>query len=123
MTFRRQQLGAIGEAAAERYLVKQGFKLLHRNLRVGRIGELDLVASEGDVLVFVEVKTRMAGEVLGGFENITLAKQRKLRQLGEAYLQYHPAPPGGARFDAVEVELREMNDSAPLVRHLRDAFR
>lgn len=123
MTERRLALGTAGEAAAERYLIGHGFKLLHRNLRLGRLGELDLVMQEGSVLVFVEVKTRMQGEVLGGFGNITLTKQSKLRQLGEAYLQRNPVPLGGARFDAVEVEFSSADDQRPQVSHLRDAFR
>lgn len=123
MTVRRLALGAAGEEAAADYLTKQGFKLLHRNLRLGRLGELDLVMQEGSVLVFVEVKTRMQGEVLGGFGNITQAKQHKLRQLGEAYLKRNDAPLGGARFDAVEVEFASDNDKRPLVSHIRDAFR
>jgi putative endonuclease len=116
-------LGAAGEMTAEQHLRKLGYTILHRNLRLGRIGELDLVAQHNQVIVFVEVKTKLAGEVLGGFANITAAKQRKLRELGQAYIQYHAAGGLAARFDAIEVEFLSAADPNPLVRHLPDAFR
>ena len=123
MTDRRKELGAAGEAAAERYLRKLGYVILHRNLRLGRTGEIDLVVRDKSVLAFVEVKSRLQGEVLGGVGNITATKQNKLRLLGEMYLQQHV--PGGcaARFDAVEVEFNGTGDRDPVVRHLIDAFR
>jgi putative endonuclease len=120
---RRQALGAAGEAVAERFLRQLGYSILHRNLRLGRLGEIDLVASHQATLIFVEVKSKLQGEGLGGFGNITSTKQLKLRALGEAYLQRHPAPARGARFDAVEVEFISMDDKAPVIRHIPDAFR
>jgi putative endonuclease len=125
MTARRLALGSAGEQAAEAHLRKLGFKIIARNLRLGRTGELDLVAMDGTVLVFAEVKTRIAGQDLGGFENITYAKQRKLTALAEAYLQRHKGPYTGARFDAIEVEFAADAQSGKptAVRHLPDAFR
>jgi putative endonuclease len=119
----KRATGQAGEAAAERYLKRQGFKLLHRNLHLGRAGELDLVMEHGGVLVFVEVKARLAGETLGGFVNINDAKQRKLWELGQLYLQRHPATWRGVRFDAVEVEFADSQLSEHTIRHLPDAFR
>lgn len=123
MTSRGQQLGQAGEAAAERYLRSLGYKILHRNLRLGKLGEIDLVAMDRTLLVLAEVKTRLAGEVLGGFGNITAAKQRKLRDLGQAFLQRSTVQYTGARFDAIEVEFAAMDDRSPVVRHVLDAFR
>jgi putative endonuclease len=123
MTHPRQDLGAAGEAAAEAHLRRLGYTILARNLRLGRLGELDIVAQDKATLVFVEVKSRRAGDGLGGFGNITYAKQRKLSSLAQAYLQQHKVPPGGARFDAVEVEFAGPGDPQPVVRHLPDAFR
>jgi putative endonuclease len=119
----RQDLGAAGEAAAEAYLRKLGYSIVARNLRLGRLGELDIVAQDRTTLVFVEVKTRHAGQVLGGFGNITAAKERKLTDLAYAFLARHTAPYSGARFDAVEVEFAHPADPQPVVRHLPDAFR
>ncbi len=119
----KRATGQAGEAAAERYLKRQGFKLLYRNLHLGRAGELDLVMEQRGVLVFVEVKARLAGETLGGFVNITDAKQRKLWELGQLYLQRYPGTWRGVRFDAVEVEFADARLTEHSVKHLPDAFR
>lgn len=119
----KREIGAAGEEAAARYLARQGFKLLHRNLRLGRAGELDIVARERDTLVFVEVKSRMAGETLGGLENITVAKQRKLWDLGAQYLQRQGGDHQAVRFDAVEVEFADAALKRCEIKHIRDAFR
>jgi putative endonuclease len=123
MTTPRLQLGAAGEAAAEAHLRRLGYSILARNLRLGRLGELDIVAQDKSTLVFVEVKSRRSGDGLGGFGNITHAKQRKLTLLAQAFLQRHTAPFSQARFDAVEVEFAMPGDPRPIVRHLPDAFR
>lgn len=82
----KQQVGRIGEAAAEQHLVAQGLTILERNWRC-RIGEIDLVALEHRGLVLVEVKTRIltphAEQLL--FENVTRAKQRRLVGLSTVY--------------------------------------
>lgn len=122
MTDARRELGAKGEDAALNHLRRKGLRVLHRNLRLGRIGELDIVMCEGDLLVIVEVKSKIKGD-LGGFENITYAKQVKLAQLAQMYLQKYPAQWRGVRFDAVEVEYASPSDPAPVIRHLPDAFR
>lgn len=123
MTAPRLALGTAGEAAAEAYLRKLGYTILARNLRLGRLGELDIVAQDKQTLVFVEVKSKLAGNALGGFGNITDSKQRKLADLAMAFMQRHKAPFSGARFDAVEVEFNGANDRQPVVRHIADAFR
>jgi putative endonuclease len=119
----KREVGAAGEEAAARYLARHGFKLLHRNLHLGRTGELDIVARERDVLVFVEVKSRMAGETLGGLENITAAKQHKLWELGAHYLKAHGGDHKAVRFDAVEVEFADTTLKRHTVKHVKDAFR
>jgi putative endonuclease len=123
MTERSQRLGAVGEAAAEQHLRQLGYKIIARNLRIGRLGELDLLALDGNTLAFIEVKSRLSGEQLGGFGNIHVAKQNKLRLLAEVYLQGHAAPVGGARFDAVEVVFLNDSDPCPQVTLIKDAFR
>jgi putative endonuclease len=122
MTDARRELGAKGEAAALAYLRRRGLRLLHRNLRLGRLGELDLVMCDRDLLVIVEVKSKVTGD-LGGFENITYAKQLKLSQLAQMYLQNYPAQWKDVRLDAVEVEYASAKDPSPVIRHLPDAFR
>lgn len=118
----RRDVGSAGEEAAARYLARHGYRILHRNLRLGRAGELDIVAMQGQTLVFIEVKAKLSGE-LGGFMNITAAKQRKLVELAEYYLQRHRHGQTAVRFDAVEVEYPDARLRNPQIRLLPDAFR
>lgn len=78
-------LGQSGEELAVRYLMLNGYVILHRNFRC-RIGEIDIIASKDDVLTFVEVKTR--NSILAGFpaEAVTFAKQQKIRRVAQYYL-------------------------------------
>lgn len=118
-----RELGAAGEEAAARHLKRRGMRILHRNLRLGRTGELDIVAQSRGTLVFIEVKSKLKGDPLGGFANITAAKQRKLVQLGSLYLQQYGGAHTAVRFDAVEVEYPDDTLRRPRITHLTDAFR
>jgi len=94
----RASLGSAGEAAAlERYAAR-GFRLLSRNWRCPA-GELDLVVERSGVLVFCEVKTRRGSSFGGGYEAVTLTKQRKLRQLAELFVRAHAPIAETIRFD------------------------
>ena len=77
-------LGRRGEAAAARYLEGQGLSILGRNFRT-RSGEIDLIAREGDLLVFVEVKSRTRSERGDGFERIDFRKARRIRRAASVY--------------------------------------
>ena len=118
----RRETGSAGEDAAARYLKQRGYRILHRNLRLGRTGELDIVAMHRDTLVFIEVKSKISGE-LGGFQNITPAKQRKLVELAQYYLQRYSHGHKAVRFDAVEVEYADSRLLKPQIKLLQDAFR
>jgi putative endonuclease len=123
MADHRRDVGAAGEEQAVKYLQRLGLKLLHRNLRIGRLGELDIVMAEKDILVFVEVKSKLVGD-LGGRDNVTWTKQRKLVDLATAYLQQHGMGNcRGARFDVVEVVYPDASLQKGSLTHLRDAFR
>lgn len=118
----KRAVGQAGEDAAAAYLLRKGLRILHRNLRLGRLGELDIVAREANTLVFVEVKSRLACQTLGGFDNITAVKQRKLYDLGAAYLQRHSGDHKAVRFDAIEVVFNDETLKQPAVNYLPDAF-
>ena len=99
----RRGLGALGEELAARQLSVAGYETVTRNWRC-QAGELDLVARQGDCLVLVEVRTRR-GKALGPpEESITPAKQARLINLAEAYVQAVDWP-GDWRIDVVAVEL------------------
>lgn len=103
--FDKKQLdtGQWGEMQAARYLKREkGFKILEANWRAGR-DEVDLIARDGDVLVFVEVKTRKAGSLVSGYYAVDQRKRRALQRAMRVYLKQLSAKPQTWRMDVVEV--------------------
>ena len=100
----RRRLGAFGERLAAAHLEAKGYRIHTRNFRC-REGEIDIVAQDGETLVFVEVRTRR-GDALGGpAESITAIKQSRLVAAAMAYVQTLPEPPVDQRIDVVAVQL------------------
>jgi putative endonuclease len=102
--------GERGEKAAADYLQRRhGFKIVTRNWRNPRDEreEIDLVARDGDVLAFVEVKARHAGALVPGYYTVDERKKRVLRRAVHAYLKALPEQPLTFRFDVVEVSLSD----------------
>jgi len=91
--------GREGECAAAAHLESLGYRILKRNLR-GPGGEIDLVAREGDTLVFVEVKLRDAARFGSGIGAVNARKRARIRALAEDFLQFLPPAPK-VRFDVV----------------------
>ena len=103
-----REAGAQGEAAAADYLVRRcGFKIITRNWRNPKDEreEIDLVARDGEVLAFIEVKARSEFALVRGYHAIDQRKKRVLRRAVHAYLTALPEPPLTFRFDVVEVQL------------------
>ena len=119
MTRVRQAVGAYGERLAERHLTEQGLTVLARNWRCAQ-GEIDLILSEGDVLVFCEVKTRRSSTFGTPAEAIGWAKVRRLRRLAAQWLQESGRHATEIRFDIVAV--RPQPRGAAEVEHVRGAF-
>jgi putative endonuclease len=103
MSTARKGLGRLGEKLAVRALIGQGYRVRERNWRCPA-GELDIVAEEGDVLAFVEVKTRRGRAFGAPEEAVTPAKRAKLIELASAYVQECDWA-GNWRIDVVAVEL------------------
>jgi len=116
----RQRVGSIGERAATRFLKKHGFRILQRNYRCP-LGEIDIVAAEKDVLVFVEVKTRRSHEYGEPLESVPAAKQRQIRRTAQHYVSRHGLDDLDARFDIVGITLGD--DGRPAeIELVRSAF-
>lgn len=81
----RRELGDIGEAMASAFLLERGYEVIGKQVRVGR-GEIDLVAKEGDEIVFVEVKTRRSAAYGSPEESVTEAKLAQLYRLAQMYV-------------------------------------
>jgi putative endonuclease len=111
-----RQLGAWGEAVAARYLERHGFVILEQNVRT-RFGELDLIARDGDTLVFIEVKTRRRGEFGSPALAVTWRKRRRISHLALTYLGDRPM---GIRFDIIAITAPK--GERPTLQHFRSAF-
>jgi putative endonuclease len=115
------RLGRAAEAAAARHLEARGWRLLGRNVRVGR-GELDLIARRGRVLAFVEVKARRTRTCGTPEDAVTPQKRRQIARLAELWLAARPWATAGVRdvrFDIISVDL---TCYPAAVRHLAAAF-
>lgn len=117
------RLGALGEAAAAQELCRTGLKVLFRNFQGPSGGELDLVCREGDVLVFVEVKTRRGEELAAPSAAVNSEKQARLLDGAREWLKLLGDPDINFRFDIVEVLWPDPQSPRPAeIRHLRNCF-
>ncbi len=114
-------LGKWGENQVAAYLRSQGYEILEMNYRC-RMGELDLVASKGRYLSFVEVELRRNGDMMAAREAVTYSKQQKLRAAALLYLQSHPTRLQ-PRFDVAEIYAPQGTETRhPHINYLEHAF-
>lgn len=85
MENQRQSLGKAGENVAARFLAESGLNILTHNYRCPK-GEMDLIARDGEVLVFIEVRTRRSSYRGWGEESITQQKAKRLRQIASYFV-------------------------------------
>jgi putative endonuclease len=120
MSFEGQKLGRYGEMLACEFLARRGYKIIDKNFRT-RGGEIDIIAREGAVLIFVEVKTRTNNKFGEPEEAIDFYKQNKLAKTAEYYLAYRDAPETDYRIDSIAIEVDLRNKKAK-IRHKKDIF-
>jgi len=114
----KQLLGKEGERLAERYLKKKGYRLVERNYRCPA-GELDLIALDRQVIVFVEVKTRTDDRFGGPLDSVHWRKQQSMIRAAQFFLSQQSLHHREARFDVVGVSFV---DQKPVVEHVQNAF-
>jgi len=119
MTKRNQAVGAYGERCAVRHLIEAGLRPIARNWRCPE-GEIDVIAWEGEVLAFCEVKTRRSEGFGSPAEAVVPAKARRLRGLAARWLAETGTTAEEIRFDVVEVRLPGAGPAR--VEHLKGAF-
>ncbi len=116
----RREIGDRVEAAAEALLCSRGLVLVERNANF-RVGEIDRVMRDGEMLVFVEVRYRTPGSFGTGADSIDWKKRRRLVRAAEAWLQRHPQHRDrSCRFDVVDAH---GDPDAPALRWITSAFR
>jgi putative endonuclease len=116
----RSEIARRGEDAAAAFLERVGMQVEARNWR-SSAGEIDIVARDGDELVFIEVKTRRSERAGTAEEAVSVAKQRRIVRLAREYVASNDDDPRrGIRFDVVAI--RVIGEDRALLRHYRAAF-
>ncbi|HEY3837879.1 MAG TPA: YraN family protein [Bryobacteraceae bacterium] len=115
-----RDLGRRGEDLAHRYLRKRKYTIVARNYRPssGAPGEIDIVAREGEKLVFVEVKTRASNAISFPERAVDYEKRRHIIRTARDYAKRADVAWENVRFDVVAIT----GDEKPVIEHLRDAF-
>ncbi|MGD9948330.1 MAG: YraN family protein [Desulfobulbus sp.] len=119
-----QHTGQWGETQALNHLVQRGYTIVATNYRK-RYGEIDIIALEGDVLVFVEVKCRNRQTFGSPFEAVDLRKQQRICRVAMEYLQSHQCGECNARFDVIAVQPapgEALGKGSELIEHIENAF-
>lgn len=96
--------GKLGEERARIFLQKKGYKIIAKNFR-SRFGEIDIIAIDGNVLVFIEVKTRWNKKYGTGQEAVTPSKLRSIIKASEYFKLLNPKTPDLMRIDVVAIEI------------------
>jgi putative endonuclease len=111
------RLGEKGEGLAVKFLKKKGYKIIERNYRTP-VGEIDIIAIDGETLSFIEVKTRESIAYGLPFEAVNFFKRRKISNVALLYLKkFKKVPP--CRFDVVSIHYKE---GKPELELIMDAF-
>ncbi|MDI6765641.1 MAG: YraN family protein [Bacteroidota bacterium] len=114
----KRQKGTIGEDLAVDFLQKKGYCILQRNYRYEH-GEIDIVAEDGKVLVFIEVKTRRSKDFGEPEDAVTPRKRAKIRATADGYLFENNIDDKECRFDVIAIDYE---DKEIKVRHIEDSF-
>ncbi len=105
----KREVGRRYEAQAADFLEKQGYEILHRNYQ-NRAGEIDLIARDGDYLVFVEVKYRRNKSQGGALEAVDMRKRRRISKAALLYrAQKRISEETPCRFDAVGIDREKIS--------------
>ena len=112
-------LGSRGEEIAANHLRRSGYTILQRNVK-SRFGEIDIVANHGDVLCFVEVKTRRNESFGDGAMAVTRSKQKQIEKASVDFARKHGLLDADCRFDVVAVTLPPQGE--PTIEVFEGAF-
>jgi putative endonuclease len=116
----RRWFGTRSERAAQRFLRKLGYRIVRWNYR-NEIGEIDIVAVDGQCVVFIEVRSTEGGDALRPAESVDLAKQRRLTQVALRFLKEHRLLNETSRFDVLAISW-PAGAREPSIVHYKNAF-
>lgn len=121
----KREIGAVGEREAGEFLQRNGYTIVKTNYRVGRLGEIDIIANDNEYICFIEVKTRRTSTFGSPGEAVTKTKQQKIRQIAAIYLTNTRKMDSKVRFDVVEILMNKTMESANSIKSInliKDAF-
>jgi len=124
MTLETKQLGNFGEKIAVKYLKKKGYKILDKNFKYRKYGEIDIVAKKGRDISFIEVKTRETADKDSPYnpeDNITFFKQKQLVKLSKIYLAKNNLLDFPWQIDIIAIEINPFTRKEKL-RHIEQAI-
>ena len=122
---KNRHIGKQFEDYAVEYLKGKGYHIVERNYRFRRYGEVDVIARVGDIICFVEVKSRRNDFFGTPAEAVTYYKKNKITFLAEHYLAQNNLSDMAVRFDVIEIYFSRYNDeeySVESINHIEDAF-
>ena len=118
MTQERLALGRFGEDLAFKKIKRLGYKKIIRNYRCS-VGEVDLVANDGDTLVFIEIKTRKGKSTGYAKEAVNARKKKQLSKVALFYMKSNDCLEAKARFDVIAINIK---DGKPQIEVVKNAF-
>lgn len=119
MTRRRQRVGKAGEEAARSYLTGKGYRVIETNFRCP-YGEMDLITFDGNVLVFVEVRTRTSDSFGIPAESITTEKLSRLKKTASFYMKTRYRQEVACRFDLIAIKMERGKMVLSSLRHYQN---
>lgn len=119
MTRARLELGKEGEDLALKKVESLGYKCIARNYRCS-LGELDLIARDGETLVFIEIKTRKGRSLDYAKEAVHARKQRQMSKVALAYMKRTGCEEARARFDVVVIHQKGLDNEIEVIRNAFD---
>ena len=114
-----REKGAIGEEIAEKYLKKQGYKIIEKNYHASRFSEIDIIARHNNLLVFVEVKARASLKTGYGREAVDKRNQDNIRYGAQHYMSCKLKKEENCRFDVLEITY---SGDVPEIQLIQNAF-
>jgi putative endonuclease len=118
MTEERLKLGRLGEQLAFEKIKRLGYKCIERNYRCS-LGEIDLIAKDGDCLVFIEIKTRKGRTLAYAKEAVTPRKIRQISKAALAYMKSNNCCDAKSRFDVIAINISGGREEMEVI---KDAF-
>jgi putative endonuclease len=114
----KKDKGKIGEDIAVKFLSRKGYKILKRNYRYGH-GEIDIIAMDKDVLIFVEVRMKFSDKFGFPEDSVTIKKREQLKKIASAFIQMNEVNFSECRFDVIGITFK---DGKFNINHIENAF-